>query len=62
MDFTNLFNGNKDLGDNMNRFLNDNWKDIFGELRVPIQNSFAEVVKNTMNSVFMQTPYKKLFV
>uniref|UniRef100_A0A1A9UNH9 Uncharacterized protein n=1 Tax=Glossina austeni TaxID=7395 RepID=A0A1A9UNH9_GLOAU len=30
--FDNLFNGDKALGDNMNKFLNENWKEIFNEL------------------------------
>uniref|UniRef100_A0A1A9ZDH2 Uncharacterized protein n=1 Tax=Glossina pallidipes TaxID=7398 RepID=A0A1A9ZDH2_GLOPL len=29
--FDNLFNGDKALGDNMNKFLNENWKEIFNE-------------------------------
>jgi hypothetical protein len=28
VNFENLFNGNKQLGDNINRVLNDNWKEL----------------------------------
>lgn len=62
MDFSNLFNGNQAFGDNMNRFLNRNWNTIYTELRDPIQTSFTDVVKNYINGVFMQTPYKNLFL
>lgn len=62
MDFSNLFNGQKELGDNMNLFLNANWKDIYGELKGAIQSSFSEVVKDVVNQVFMSAPYKKMFL
>ncbi|KAK9880155.1 hypothetical protein WA026_010026 [Henosepilachna vigintioctopunctata] len=40
----NLFNGNKALGDEMNKFLNDNWKEVITE--------FQELVKSPMTTVF----------
>lgn len=46
----------------MNRFLNNNWKQIYAELRGAIQTSFVGVVKNVVNDVFIQTPYKNLFL
>uniref|UniRef100_A0A336LYW3 CSON008368 protein n=1 Tax=Culicoides sonorensis TaxID=179676 RepID=A0A336LYW3_CULSO len=62
LNFDHLFNGNQDLSNNMNRFLNNNWKTIYSELRGAIQTSFVGVVKNVVNDVFAQTPYKNLFV
>ncbi|KAL3278139.1 hypothetical protein HHI36_013482 [Cryptolaemus montrouzieri] len=39
----NLFNGDKVLGDEMNRFLNDNWKEVLTE--------FEELVHSPMSSI-----------
>lgn len=62
MHFSNLFNGNKELGDNMNLFLNENWKDIFHETKASIEKAFVRVIKDYINDVFMKMPYKDLFL
>lgn len=59
--FGNLFNGDKALGDNMNLFLNDNWREIFDELRVSVEGAFANIFKNLVNQVFNNLPYNVLF-
>lgn len=61
MNFSNLFNGNKELGDNMNLFLNENWQDIFKETKASIEKAFVRVIKEYINDVFMKMPYKDLF-
>jgi hypothetical protein len=61
VNFTNLFNGDKALGDNMNAFLNENWKILLEELRKPISTSFSEVFKNLMNKAFEGGPYEEFF-
>lgn len=62
MNLKNLFNGNKLLGDTMNQFLNDNWKDILREFMPAISASFNGVFKNMMNKVFIGIPYNELFL
>jgi hypothetical protein len=61
VNFTNLFNGDKALGDNMNLFLNANWRILLDELKKPISSSFSEVFKDLLNDVFDKTPYNELF-
>uniref|UniRef100_A0A1A9UNI4 Uncharacterized protein n=1 Tax=Glossina austeni TaxID=7395 RepID=A0A1A9UNI4_GLOAU len=41
-DFQNLFNGDKALGDNMNKFLNENWKEIFTEIEDSLDKQFRD--------------------
>ncbi|XP_055904273.1 protein takeout-like [Eupeodes corollae] len=60
-EFLNLFNGDKTLGDNMNLFLNENWKDIYGEVRGSITSAFASIFQSVVNNVFSKYPYRKLF-
>lgn len=41
----NLFNGDKLLGDNMNLFLNENWRELIKELGPGMSEAVGEVVK-----------------
>ncbi|ALC46905.1 to, partial [Drosophila busckii] len=59
--FSNLFNGDKALGDNMNAFLNDNWEAIFKEVQDSMQSAFAEIFKAILEKAFTKYPYAKYF-
>ncbi|KAG5681944.1 hypothetical protein PVAND_011345 [Polypedilum vanderplanki] len=61
VNFTNLFNGDKELGDNMNRFLNINWKILLDELKKPISSSFSILFKDLLNEMFNNIPYNEFF-
>ncbi|BES90528.1 JHBP [Nesidiocoris tenuis] len=58
--FTNLFNGDKRLGDNMNKFLNENWALIWEEVQPAIQGSFGEAVKEISNRIFSKIPSREI--
>lgn len=62
MQLTNLFNGDKLLGDNMNQFLNDNWEDILKELKPAIIGSFTNIFRAIIVNVFENVPYNELFL
>ena len=53
--FDNLFDGNKELGDNINLVMNDNWKEIADEL----QPEYNEIVGRIMTSVSEKIWLKK---
>ncbi|XP_014271682.1 protein takeout isoform X2 [Halyomorpha halys] len=59
--FTNLFNGDKRLGDAMNRFLNNNWKEAFESYRELPEQAFADFMKIHMNSVYTRFPENEIF-
>lgn len=61
MNFTNLFNGDKALGDNMNVFLNDNWTDILKELKPAIASAFTQIFEAVVSNVFNKVPYSELY-
>ncbi|XP_053692816.1 protein takeout-like isoform X1 [Sabethes cyaneus] len=61
MHFSNLFNGDKALGDNMNQFLNDNWQDILKELKPAIVNAFVQIFQSVVSNVFNKVPYAEMF-
>ncbi|XP_053667171.1 uncharacterized protein LOC128716272 [Anopheles marshallii] len=62
MHLTNLFNGDKALGDNMNQFLNDNWEDILKELKPAIIGAFTKIFRAIISNVFENVPYDELFL
>lgn len=58
----NLFNGDKALGDNMNLFLNENWRDILNELKPAITFAVEEILKGIINRIFIRVPYADIFL
>lgn len=58
---SNLYNGDKLLGDNTNLFLNENWKDIFNEIKKSVFSAFAQISENILTNVFAKVPYDELF-
>lgn len=59
--FENLFNGDRTLGEQMNTFLNENWKEILDLIRDSISKGLSSIAKSTLKKVFNQVPYKDLF-
>uniref|UniRef100_A0A8D8XTD4 Protein takeout n=1 Tax=Cacopsylla melanoneura TaxID=428564 RepID=A0A8D8XTD4_9HEMI len=57
----NLFNGNKELSEQMNVFLNENWADIIKELMPAIESALEAVVKEIGNRLFSKIPYEDFF-
>uniref|UniRef100_A0A182W181 Uncharacterized protein n=1 Tax=Anopheles minimus TaxID=112268 RepID=A0A182W181_9DIPT len=62
MHLSNLFNGDKALGDNMNQFLNDNWEDILKELKPAIIGAFTKIFRAIITNVFENVPYDELYL
>lgn len=58
----NLFNGDKTLGDNMNKFLNENSHDIFNEMKSSIVEAIGVVITAVANGPFSKYPYADLFL
>lgn len=48
-------------GDNMNIFLNENWKDLLKEFGPAIGDAFNSIMKNTLGSVSDLVPYEFIF-
>lgn len=60
--FNNLFNGDERLGPEMNRFLNENWKDVFSEVQVAIEQTAAySIVNYFVNGYLHFIPIDELF-
>ncbi|XP_055625556.1 protein takeout [Toxorhynchites rutilus septentrionalis] len=60
--FTNLFNGDKALGDAMNKVLNDNWQLMFNELQGAYEDTFGYIFRDITNKLFLKVPLNKIFL
>ncbi|RVE44080.1 hypothetical protein evm_011273 [Chilo suppressalis] len=60
--FSNLFNGDKRLGDQMNIFLNENSDLVFNELKESYENSLSSVFQDVTNKIFDKVPMNKIFL
>lgn len=58
----NLFNGDKRLSKQMNTFLNDNWRDIFEELKPAVIETFGGVFIQITNNVLNNVSYEELYI
>lgn len=58
----NLFNGDKTLGDNMNKFLNENSHDIFNELKPSIVEAIGVIITAIASGPLNKYPYSDLFL
>ncbi|XP_014247226.1 protein takeout-like [Cimex lectularius] len=60
LNYENLFNGDKVLGDTMNKFLNENWKDILDEMKVSIETNFSQHFQTIAEKVFHEVPIDEI--
>ncbi|KAL3271589.1 hypothetical protein HHI36_022064 [Cryptolaemus montrouzieri] len=60
--FDNLFDGNTQLGENINQVLNDNWKVIMDELKHGYGLAIGTEIKDVANKLFSQVPLKEIFL
>jgi len=56
----NLFNGDKALGDNMNVFLNENWKELLNELQPAVEAVFATAFKGIGQQFLNRIPNNQI--
>ncbi len=47
-----LFDGNSELGEAMNNFLNENWKTVAAEIRPAIEDSIGNIVQGITGRLF----------
>ncbi|XP_012250922.2 protein takeout-like [Athalia rosae] len=59
--FENLFNGDNLLGEQMNRFINENSDLLFKELQSSYEQTFGIVFAQIANNIFSRVPMRRLF-
>ncbi|CAG9767572.1 unnamed protein product [Ceutorhynchus assimilis] len=62
LNFENLFNGNKLLGDNINKLVNEEWRTVYHDVRGNLESSYAEIYRKYAQDFFDKVPVDKLFL
>ncbi|KAK9880153.1 hypothetical protein WA026_010024 [Henosepilachna vigintioctopunctata] len=57
----NLFNGKKVLGDEINKFLNENWKDVITEFQVLVTGTLSSIFSSIMGSFLNDLKFDAAF-
>lgn len=60
--YENLFDGNKLLGDNVNKVLNEEWEAVYKDVGRNYETNFARFCLLVTKAVFSNVPAKKLFL
>ncbi|KAF5284906.1 hypothetical protein FQA39_LY16861 [Lamprigera yunnana] len=60
-EFRNLFNGDEQLGNEMNKLLNENWKEVFYDVVHAYEEAVGAVFKLYINKIFNKIPYDEIF-
>ncbi|KAJ8910749.1 hypothetical protein NQ315_017206 [Exocentrus adspersus] len=58
---TNLFNGNKELGETTNKALNDNWEQVLDALRPVITETITKLVNSIADGLMGHISYEDMF-
>lgn len=58
----NLFNGQKDLSDNLHILINENWREVFNELQADISGGMSLIFKSVLNKALSKYPLEQLFL
>ncbi|XP_059487340.1 protein takeout-like [Neocloeon triangulifer] len=61
MNLENLFNGDKRLGDNMNRILNDNFLEVIKEVQPALEETFSQLYLKLISPIFASVKYEDVF-
>ncbi|KAF6207064.1 hypothetical protein GE061_018302 [Apolygus lucorum] len=59
--FNNLFNGDRLLGESMNRFINENSREVIKELGAPVIDSVSQVFEIILASICELVPYSLVY-
>ncbi|XP_063930450.1 protein takeout-like [Zophobas morio] len=57
----NLFDGDKILGDNINQVLNDNWSEVFAEVKPNYEEAFGKIFTAIFENVLKKVSKTELF-
>ena len=59
--FDNLFNGNKELGDNVDLVLNDNWRQVVDELHPEYNEIVRQILTGMIEKVWTKVSLEEMF-
>ncbi|KAK9874599.1 hypothetical protein WA026_005432 [Henosepilachna vigintioctopunctata] len=61
-EFNNLFDGNKQLGDEMNKFLNENWEPLLADFGPGISKTISSIITSFLQAFMKEIPHSEIFL
>ncbi|PNF31882.1 hypothetical protein B7P43_G07898 [Cryptotermes secundus] len=58
---SNLFDGDRFMGERLNEIINDNWQDLFRDMAPKIAHEIAVVISSIVNNIAKDVPYDVIF-
>lgn len=53
--------GNPTIENTINQVINENWREIYAELKPDLEKNVGEVIKSIMTPLFDRVPYQEFF-
>ncbi|RZC37939.1 JHBP domain containing protein, partial [Asbolus verrucosus] len=57
----NLFNGDKILSDNVLQIMNENWAEVFADVKSSYEDAFAQVASGIFGNLLAKVPAAEIF-
>ncbi|RZC34513.1 takeout-like [Asbolus verrucosus] len=57
----NLFDGDKVLGENILKVLNENWKEVYGDVQSSYEHAFGQIFTSIFSNLLAKVPVSELF-
>lgn len=54
--------GNPTIEDTVNKVINENWREIYAELKPDLEKNVGDVIKSIMIPLFDRVPYQEFFL
>ncbi|XP_066900886.1 protein takeout [Halyomorpha halys] len=61
LQFDNLFNGEKQLSDSMNKILNDNWEEVLREMKPSFEEALSQIFRDYVNRLYQRVSLEELY-
>ncbi|KAF5281779.1 hypothetical protein FQR65_LT14526 [Abscondita terminalis] len=59
--FDNLFDGDKAMGDEVNRVMNENWEAVFEDVKDSYETALGIIFKNIVANIYNKVPFNEMF-
>lgn len=60
--FDNLFERDQKLGVEINKFLNENWMNVYNDIRPAVEETVSAVITNIVSNFAKKVPFKEVFL
>lgn len=56
----NIFNTNKEIDEAIHQYINENWRDVFKDMKPSVTKTFSKIAEDVFNAISTKVPLKFL--